>query len=283
MASSRMDNRPSARRTPDLAGRPKAGARSTPPKERAAGAGSHAAGRPYKGRRQEGLLRYAADNAFVRGVYSVTTGRAKPFFILAVVAAALVALYFPVRDYYIAVRTQDILSQQVAIRKKYNKALDKEVQQYLSQEGIEDAARKDLGMTMPGEKTITVEGLDGDGNPVVKEQGSDQEDGDSSDSSAGDTQDAAEGSSTGSSGSSGDGGAREDSGKLKGTDAADKSKTATSSDSSARSDGSEPSTSSEVEQAERAVYEDSAWYWKLLDTIFFFDGVGGMAVVSTGE
>ena len=37
------------------------------------------------------------------------------------------------------------------------------------------------------------------------------------------------------------------------------------------------------EAAERAVLENSAWYWKLLDAVFFFDGANGMAVVSTGE
>ncbi|VWM20893.1 Uncharacterised protein [Collinsella intestinalis] len=42
-------------------------------------------------------------------------------------------------------------------------------------------------------------------------------------------------------------------------------------------------TSAEVEAAERAVLENSPWYWKVLDVLFGFDGAKGMAVVSTGE
>ena len=246
--------------------------------------------------RQTNFMRYAADNRVVHAIYTFTTDF-KPLFILLVVVAAGIGIYFPVRVFYIAKRTQDILEQQVAIRKTYNDALGKEVKQYLSQEGIEDAARKDLGMAMPGEKTITVEGLDKDGNPIVKQQ--DGTAGESSDGSAsssstdgqtntgasdgsqdGQTSDAA--ADGGDDAASSNGAAQEDSGKLKGADAADKSKTGSSTDNATDS-GKEPSTSAEVEAAERAVLENAPWYWKLLDTIFFFDGTNGMAVVSTGD
>ena len=216
---------------------------------------------------QQDLMRYASDNALVRWFYALTTGPKRHLFYLAVVLLVLAGIYGPIRDFYIAQRTVMILEEQTAIREEYNETLGDEVGSLMSQEGIEDTARRDLGMVMPGEQTITVEGLDDEGNPVVVDPS------ESDDSSQGD---AAEEGSDASSASDG-----EDSGKLKGADAADKSKTgsgAASSDSSKK-----PTTSAEVEAAERAVLENSAWYWKLLDAVFFFDGANGMAVVSTGE
>ena len=237
------------------------------------------------------LMKYAADNRLVHAVYNFTTAY-KPLFITLVVAAVAIGIYFPVRDFYIAQRTQNILQQQLDIRKKYNDSLGKEVKQYLSQEGIEDAARKDLGMAMPGEKTITVEGLDEDGNPIVKKAETEGAgDAGGIDSSAGAGDSATEGDSAADSNDTGEGDSTEDSakddstednGKLKGADAADKNKTGSGSKASADT-GEDPKTSAEVEAAEKAVLENSPWYWKLLDTLFFFDGANGMAVTSTGE
>ena len=233
-------------------------------------------------------MKYAADNRLVRAVYDITTAY-KPLFIALVAVAVAVGMYFPVRDFYIAQRTQNILQQQVEIRKRYNDSLGKEVKQYLSQEGIEDAARKDLGMAMPGEKTITVEGLDEDGNPVVKQEGAtddaaaagDGTTGDAADSGSGEA--AADSAETAGDDDAGDASsAKKDNGMLKGADAADKSKSGTAKDEGATSN-KEPSTSAEVEAAEQAVLENSPWYWKMLDALFFFDGSNGMAVTSTGN
>ena len=245
---------------------------------------------------QTNLMKYAADNRLVRAVYDFTTAY-KPLFIALVAVAVAVGVYFPVRDFYIAQRTQNILQQQVEIRKQYNDSLGKEVKQYLSQEGIEDAARKDLGMAMPGEKTITVEGLDEDGNPVVKQEGS-AEDAADQNTAAGDAagqdaddQNASTGSGEGAAADDEAAGgedtdesdaAKKDNGMLKGADAADKSKTGTATDAGSAAN-KEPSTSAEVEAAEQSVLEDSPWYWKMLDALFFFDGSNGMAVTSTGD
>ena len=239
--------------------------------------------------RQTNFMKYAADNRVVQAVYAFTTAH-KPLFILLVAVAVGAGIYFPVRDLYVAQRTQNILEQQVAIRKKYNDSLGKEVDQYLSKEGIEDAARKDLGMAMPGEKTITVKGLDEEGNPIVEQQGG--EDGaavsddaagtDNAEDSNKTPQDGDESKDAGSSTGEDADTDEKDSGKLKGADAADKSKTGSGTDLTADPD-KDPTTSAEAEAAERAVLENSPWYWKLLDSIFFFDGANGMAVVSTGE
>ncbi len=108
------------------------------------------------------FMRYANDNAVVKAIYDFTHGSLRPLFIGIVVALALVSLYFPVRDLYVAKRSSDILAKQVEIREQYNDDLQKSVDKLLSEEGIKDAASEDLGLVMPGEKRIEVQGLDED-------------------------------------------------------------------------------------------------------------------------
>lgn len=62
------------------------------------------------------FMRYANDNAVVKAIYDFTHGSLRPLFIGIVVALALVSLYFPVRDLYVAKRSSDILAKQVEIR-----------------------------------------------------------------------------------------------------------------------------------------------------------------------
>lgn len=111
-------------------------------------------------RHSSNFMHYANDNRVVRAVYEFTHGSTKPLFIAIVIIAALVSLYFPVRDLYVAKRTGDILAKQVAIRKEYNDSLQKDVDKLLSEQGIKDTATDKLGLVMPGEKKIDVVGLD---------------------------------------------------------------------------------------------------------------------------
>ena len=106
-------------------------------------------------------MRYTNDNAVVKAIYDFTHGSLRPLFIGIVVALALVSLYFPVRDLYVAKRSSDILAKQVEIRQQYNDEMKKDTDKWFSEEGIKDSAR-DLGMVMPGEKRIEVQGLDED-------------------------------------------------------------------------------------------------------------------------
>lgn len=108
------------------------------------------------------FMHYANDNAVVKAIYDFTHGSLRPLFIGIVVALALVSLYFPVRDLYVAKRSSDILAKQVEIRQQYNDELQKSVDKLLSEEGIKDAASEDLGLVMPGETKIDVLGLDDD-------------------------------------------------------------------------------------------------------------------------
>lgn len=107
------------------------------------------------------FMRYANDNAVVKAIYDFTHGSLRPLFIGIVVALALVSLYFPVRDLYVAKRSSDILAKQVEIREQYRDEMKKDTDKWLSEEGIKDRARE-LGMVMPGEKRIEVQGLDED-------------------------------------------------------------------------------------------------------------------------
>ena len=104
------------------------------------------------------VMKYAQDNRAVQAVYNFTHGATKPLFIVLVVIAVLAGIYGPVRDYYSAYRTGDILNRQLELVKSYNADLQGEVDTLLSREGIEDTARKELNLVMPGEKTLTVTG-----------------------------------------------------------------------------------------------------------------------------
>ena len=107
------------------------------------------------------FMHYANDNAVVKAIYDFTHGPQSALFIGIVAALALVSLYFPVRDLYVAKRSSDILAKQVEIRQQYNDEMKKDTDKWFSEEGIKDSAR-DLGMAMPGEKRIEVQGLDDD-------------------------------------------------------------------------------------------------------------------------
>ena len=107
------------------------------------------------------FMHYANDNAVVKAIYDFTHGPQRGLFIGIVVALVLVSLYFPVRDLYVAKRSSDILAKQVEIRQQYTDEMKKDTDKWFSEEGIKDSAR-DLGMVMPGEKRIEVQGLDED-------------------------------------------------------------------------------------------------------------------------
>lgn len=117
-------------------------------------------------------MHYANDNVVVKAIYDFTHGPQRGLFIGIVVALVLVSLYFPVRDLYVAKRSSDILAKQVEIRQQYNDGLQKSVDKLLSEEGIKDAASDGLGLVMPGEKRIEVQGLDGDSDASSSQKSS---------------------------------------------------------------------------------------------------------------
>lgn len=208
-------------------------------------------------RHRSNFMRYAADNRVVQTIYAITTGPWRFAFYGVVAAAIALSVYFPVRDLYAAYRTGDILERQLAVRESYNKTLETEVNKLLSTEGIEDAARRNLGLVMPGEHAVEVIGLE-------------DEAGDSSGSA--DASDASADQSGNASGDEGDA-----------SDAQDAASTDSGASDSATGASSDPNTSAEVEAAEQAVANDAPWYIKVLDAFFFYQGVEGQTVSSTGN
>lgn len=122
--------------------------------------GAASSGRSSSHATRTNFMKYAADNRAVHAIYEFTTGRTKPLAIALVILAILGGLYGPVRDYYVAYRTGDILARQLQVSERYNESLQSDVSKLLSKEGIEDEARSKLGLVMPGEKTLEVKGLD---------------------------------------------------------------------------------------------------------------------------
>ena len=201
-------------------------------------------------RRSSSFMKYAVDNRVVQAVYGFVTGSTKPLFIALVVLAVVIGLYFPIRNLYVAYRTQDILSRQVDLREAYNEGLQEDVNRYLSQEGIEEAARSELDMVLPGETRIEVTGQDD-----VDAAGS--EDADKQDSEGADAE-----------GKEGETPVGEgDSAAADNGDDADAG--------AAASKDNVPSTALEAEQAELAAAQEAPWYIHMLDSLFFFDGVEG--------
>lgn len=116
------------------------------------------------------FMHYANDNAVIKAIYDFTHGPQRPLFIGIVVALMLVSLYFPVRDLYVAKRSSDILAKQVEIQQQYKDELQKSVDKELSEEGVKDMASEKLGMVMPGEIRIDVQGLDDDSDSSSAEK-----------------------------------------------------------------------------------------------------------------
>ena len=210
-------------------------------------------------RHRSNFMRYAADNRVVQTIYAITTGPWRFAFYGVVAAAIALSVYFPVRDLYAAYRTGDILERQLAVRESYNKTL-------LSTEGIEDAARRNLGLVMPGEHAVEVIGLEDEAG----DSSSDEASGDSSGSA-----DASDASADQSGDAAGD--------EVGASDAQDAASTDSGASGSATGASSDPNTSAEVEAAEQAVANDAPWYIKVLDAFFFYQGVEGQTVSSTGN
>lgn len=138
--------------------------------------------RSHAGRRTN-FMKYANDNRVVRAIYAITTGPQRVLFYAVIACALLAYAYGPVRDLYVSYRTGDILAKQEAIQQEYKDGLETEVESYLSEQGIEEAARKQ-GMVMPGERSITVTGSSTDSNSQDSTSSSSADAASSSDSGA---------------------------------------------------------------------------------------------------
>lgn len=97
-----------------------------------------------------------ARGGFLRGVashYKVIVA------VVLLLVFAFLSIYFPARDYYVAKRQNERLQHEYQLNLAHNEKIKKEVENLKTREGIEDHARKDLGMVMPGENSVNVVGV----------------------------------------------------------------------------------------------------------------------------
>ncbi|MDO5044649.1 MAG: septum formation initiator family protein [Coriobacteriia bacterium] len=79
--------------------------------------------------------------------------------VLVLIAGTFTALYFPAKDYYVAYRENQRLQDEYLENIQRNKDLEAKVKDLQTLEGIEDKAREDLNMVLPGENSVNVVGL----------------------------------------------------------------------------------------------------------------------------
>lgn len=113
-------------------------------------------------RQEHASARQSIPARFV-GFLTATPGRIKGCIALAIVALLVFAVYPPLRDYYVARRTQEDLKAHYTQLKDKNGELLGDIERLQTSEGIEDEARK-RGYVNQGEKGVVVEGLDGSGD-----------------------------------------------------------------------------------------------------------------------
>ena len=99
-------------------------------------------------------MRHAVDHERVwrHALVAVTT--------LASVFVTIIMLYFPAQDLYLALRQNERLSDELAQNTARNAQMQARVDSLQTAEGIQDEAHRAFGLVMPGEESITVQGLD---------------------------------------------------------------------------------------------------------------------------
>lgn len=80
--------------------------------------------------------------------------------VLVFIAASILFLYPPARQYYIELRAHDRLEAEYKALTSRNKAIQEEIDHLSTDEGIKDEAREQLGWVQEGETAVVVEGLD---------------------------------------------------------------------------------------------------------------------------
>lgn len=80
--------------------------------------------------------------------------------VLACLALSALFLYAPAKQYYLQTREVDRLQAEYDAVSERNDALQQEVDKLMSDEGVEDLAREELGWVAEGEQAVSVSGLD---------------------------------------------------------------------------------------------------------------------------
>lgn len=89
--------------------------------------------------------------------------------VAACLAVAMVLIYQPTKQYYVAMRTQQQVQAQYDAQQSHSDQLQAEVDNLQTDEGIEDRARQQYGMVKNGENAVRVQG-DGVGQEDATQQ-----------------------------------------------------------------------------------------------------------------
>lgn len=81
---------------------------------------------------------------------------------IVVMGISIGMLYFPAQEFYLAIRENERLAEELAANEARNEQMQTRIDNLQTAEGIEDEARARFGLVMPGESTATVVGLDDD-------------------------------------------------------------------------------------------------------------------------
>lgn len=76
--------------------------------------------------------------------------------VLIVIAIALFGLYVPGKEYYHALRDQQRLENELALNEARNAQMKEKVDGLQTPQGIEDEARENYGLVLPGENAVNV-------------------------------------------------------------------------------------------------------------------------------
>lgn len=79
--------------------------------------------------------------------------------VVSILALLLAAMYFPAKHFYIAKRTQERLQQEYELNIAHNAQLREDLEKLQTPEGIEDEARKHMGLVREGEHAVSVTGI----------------------------------------------------------------------------------------------------------------------------
>lgn len=77
---------------------------------------------------------------------------------LALILIFVLAVYMPAKNFYIAKRAQERLQVEYQQNIEHNAALQERVESLQTDAGVEDEARKNMGLVMPGEHSIKIVG-----------------------------------------------------------------------------------------------------------------------------
>lgn len=118
---------------------------------------SYQAQRRRPGRQERRPKRQVSVGSILESIRNFYMSHKKLCISVAIVLLLVLSIFKPLRDYYISVRTHEILAQNYEELSQTNATLKQDVERLQTEEGIQDEARK-RGYVGQGETAVTVEG-----------------------------------------------------------------------------------------------------------------------------